>query len=245
MQALSSSLRYPKPPYLSSLPLKSLPLASTIDTLLAIARLLIHSTRQHSLYSNSSAHFIISNFIHWCHSYCTSQNTSSQAHFLFSILVNSLNIYGCSTAILKSPPMESYFSQLIVHCMGLYHPWPPVIENWFLCYKIRTWRSNQRPSTTVCHSINATMGWAVYHFYFLHTSYTTGLCPSHCWCNYSLLQTLLPIRPNPELLSKHWMLSSLNTPHSFWAPHSFHILHPLPLVTPSTSNNPLSQMVCH
>ena len=44
----------------------------------------------------------------------------------------------CSTAKLKTPPQDTFFTHLTVQSMGPNHPWPLVIENWFLFLKLES-----------------------------------------------------------------------------------------------------------
>ena len=53
--------------------------------------------------------------------------------FCFLFLGSFLNSCDCSTAKSKTPPQETiFFTHLPIQSLGLNHPWPLVIENWFL-----------------------------------------------------------------------------------------------------------------
>ena len=58
-------------------------------------------------------------------------NTKIVGFVLF--LDSFLNSCGCSTAKSKTPPQETiFFTHLPVQSLGPNHPWPLMIENWFL-----------------------------------------------------------------------------------------------------------------
>ena len=52
-----------------------------------------------------------------------------------------------------------FLNHLSVQSMGLHHPWPLVIEDWFLCNRTKNRARGFEPST------NSTTGWIIYHVY--------------------------------------------------------------------------------
>ena len=60
-------------------------------------------------------------------------NMESKNRYQISFLVLVLfpDSYACSTAKSETSPMKRFFIKLKVQSIGLHHPGPPVIENWY------------------------------------------------------------------------------------------------------------------
>ena len=94
------------------------------EQLVMVQGLVVDPTRQQQAYHNVSL--------------STSYSLEKKLRrVIMFFLASFLNSCGCSTAKSKTPPHETiFFTHLPVQSMGPNHPWPLVIENWFLfCFE--------------------------------------------------------------------------------------------------------------